>query len=452
MQKIFFLLCLLLPSVLWGASFTPSKSLAQDMAPKNFNLQSYIEAYLTHSLNLQTQGNLLQIAQNDYKNAFSQAFLPSFSLSAQAGKEYNRSNRLSTWAEFRDANSSAQASGEWNLFNSGKDVLQYKAASLNWQMARIDYDDRLQQYVLDAASTYYDLLRASKLLEVYKEDLSVAQKQYEQDKVLYDNGLKTRSDLLQSQTNWRSSQLSLFSAQTDYDNALKNFNIALNRSVEAPVLLDQEVDFAARDLPTLDQDLTYALAHRYDARTQRLTLQKNDLQKTLDHLDTLPSFYVNLFSATGRAFDTHQLWDYNYGISAGITFDLGFFYLDKSRTRQNISLSNQNAHLQYEQFLRTLRDAVVQARNTLLLQMRSLEISKLRLEAAQQRFDATQLKYKNGLMSATDLTVARQELLSSQVDYVTLLCDVTLTYMKYQYALGNRLYTYRPEKNNEKIL
>ena len=67
------------------------------------------------------------------------AFLPSFSLSAQAGKDYDRDHRLSSWSEFRRADSSAQANGEWNLFNSGKDVLNYKSASLQWQIARIDY-------------------------------------------------------------------------------------------------------------------------------------------------------------------------------------------------------------------------------------------------------------------------------------------------------------------------
>lgn len=445
MRQLFATLFLSFPVFIWGASFTPSQALAADLPERHFDLHSYIAAYLDNSLNLKTQTNLLEMAHNDYKNAFTQAFLPSFTLSAQAGKEYDRDNRLSSWGEFRRAQSSARADGEWNLFNSGKDVLNYKSASLDWQISRIEYEDQLQQYVLDAADIYYTLVRARKLVNVYQDDLAVAEKQYEQDKVLYDNGLKTRSDVLQSETNWRSSQLSLFSAQNDYENALKNFNIALNRSVEAPVSLDEDIDFSIVTLPSLDQDLTYALAHRYDARSQRLALQQQDLQKTLDNLDTLPSFFVNLFASTGRGFNSHQLWDYNYGISAGITFDLGFFYLDKSRSRRNILLTNENAHLQYEQFLRTLRDAVVEARNTLLLQMRSLEISKLRLDTAQERFEATQLKYKNGLMSATDLTVARQELLSAQVDYVTLLCDLTLTYMKYQYALGNSIYNYQTE-------
>lgn len=154
-------------------------------------------------------------------------------------------------------------------------------------MAKINYDSAVQQYVLEAAQTYYNLLLSQKLLQVYQEDLDVAFRQYQQDKILYENGLKTRSDLLSSETNWRSSQLAL--------------------------------------------------------------------------------------------------------------------------------------------------------------KMRSLEISKLRLQTATEKFDATQLKYKNGLMGATDLTVARQELISAQVDYATLLSELTLSRLRYQYALGEQLYDYKPE-------
>lgn len=153
-----------------------------------------------------------------------------------------------------------------------------------------------------------------------------------------------------------------------------------------------------------------------------------------------------MFAATGRGFDSHQLWDYNYGISAGISFDIGFLYFNKYRNRQNARLENESAHLEYEQFLRSLNNDVVQTRNALLLKMHSLEISKLRLESASQKFDATQLKYKNGLMSATDLTVARQELISAQVDYATLLSDLTLSRLRYKHALGEPLYDYRPEE------
>lgn len=398
------------------------------------------------SPSLQAENRRLKIAYNNYKNAFTESFLPTFSLSAQASKEYDRENRLSSWEEFRRADSSGRAEGNWNLFNTGKDALAYKSASLDWQTAQINFDQTVQQYVLEAAQIYYDLLLSQKLLNVYEEDLSIAQKQYEQDKLFYENGLKTRSDLLSSETNWRSSQLSVFSAKNDYANALKNFNIALNRPVDSPVQLDEKITLELSALPPLEQDLTQALANRYDARIERLALKQSDITRTLGNLETLPAVFVNLFAATGRGFDSHQLWDYNYGISAGISFDIGFLYFNKYRNRQNARLENESAHLEYEQFLRSLNNDVVQTRNALLLKMHSLEISKLRLESASQKFDATQLKYKNGLMSATDLTVARQELISAQVDYATLLSDLTLARLRYKHALGEPLYDYRPEE------
>ena len=222
--------------------FSPQDALSGNSSqdPAFFTAKEYIGQYLMLSPSLQAENRRLKIAYNNYKNAFTESFLPTFSLSAQASKEYDRENRLSSWEEFRRADSSGRAEGNWNLFNTGKDALAYKSASLDWQTAQINFDQTVQQYVLEAAQIYYDLLLSQKLLNVYEEDLSIAQKQYEQDKLFYENGLKTRSDLLSSETNWRSSQLSVFSAKNDYANALKNFNIALNRPVDSPVQLDEK--------------------------------------------------------------------------------------------------------------------------------------------------------------------------------------------------------------------
>lgn len=426
--------------------FTPQTALTSAAnATQQFTTETYVAALLAASPRLKQLTNTLKADKNAYQNAFTNAFLPTFSFGASADKTYTRDSRFSSWSDFNRADSSARAQGSWNLFNSGKDALAYKSASLDWQMAQIQFEDGVQNLVLEAVQTYYDLLLSKKLLKVYQDDLQVAQTQYEQDKILYENGLKTRSDLLSSETNWRSSQLSLFSAQNDYENALKNFNIALNRPVESKAELDDYISEEMPQMPPLDEDLTAALAHRYDARTRRLQLRQSDVTKTVNHLNTLPSAYVDLFASTGRGFNSHELWQYNYGVSAGISFDIGFFYLNKYRDRQNIRLSNENAHLEYEQFLRSLRDSVVEARNALLLKMRSLEISQLRLQAAEQKFEATQLKYKNGLMSATDLTVARQEMISAQVSYATLLCELTMSRLRYRYALGERIYDYKPE-------
>lgn len=429
-----------------GATFTVQDALVPEKSPQtHFTRDSYIRAFLSNSPRVKSEHNTLLNAKATYQNAFTEAFLPSFSVSAAADKNYSRPDNIRSWNELRHFDSNAQASGTWNLLNSGKDSLAYQNASLAYEIAQISFDAFIQETVLSAVQTYYDLLLNQKLVEVYQADLEINRKQYEQDKVLYDNGLKTRSDLLSSETNYRSSQLSLFSAQNDYANALTAFNIALNQPTETEITLDETLDKTLVPLPSLDTDLTQALAQRHDVRERRLQLKQSDIAFKQGKLNTLPSLFVDLFGSTGRGLNGHELWNYNYGVAAGITFDLGFFYLDKYRTRQNLSRTHDNAYLSFEQFLRSMRDNVVQTRNALALKMQSMEISDLRLQAATQKFEATQTKYKNGLMSATDLTVAQQAMVSAQIEHARLLTDLEIMKLRYQYAIGQNIFDYSLE-------
>lgn len=435
--------------ITWGCcgfTFAADQALLpQQQLQTRFTIDSYVRAFLNNSPQVKAEHNKLLNARAIYQNAFTELFLPSFAVSAAANKTYTRPDNIHSWNELRHFDSNANASGTWNLLNSGKDRLTYQNASLSYEIAQIAFDAFVQQTVLSAVKVYYDLLLNQKLVEVYQTDLEINRKQYEQDKVLYDNGLKTRSDLLSSETNYRSSQLSLFSAQNDYANALTAFNIALNQPTETEVILDETLDKTVTPLPSLDTDLTNALAHRHDVRERRLQLKQDDIVFKQGKLNTLPSLFVDLFGSTGRGLNGHELWNYNYGVAAGVTFDLGFFYVDKYRTRQNLARTHENAQLNFEQFLRSMRDDVVQTRNALALKMQSMEISDLRLQAATQKFEATQTKYKNGLMSATDLTVAQQAMVSAQIEHARLLTDLEITKLRYQYAIGQNIFEYTLE-------
>ena len=428
-------------------TFTAANSaLPPDGVQTKFTLQSYLGKYIKNSPQVKSQENYLLNARADYKNAFISAFMPSFSMGASAGKSYSRNNKPGNIDEISHFSTSGRASASWNIFNSGKDLLSYKSASLSYQMSEIDFDSFIQETVLSAIQNYYDLLLNKKTLSVYRSSLEISKKRYEQDKLLYDNGLKTRSDLLSSETNYRSSQLSLFSAKNNYANALTSFNISLNQPVDTEITLDNKIDQTLIKLPTLDKDLAQALERRHDARKRRLQLEQQKITLKTGKLNTLPSVYAGLSASTGRGFDSHEQWDYSYGISAGISFDLGFFYINKKRQRENLKRNYENALLSHEQFLRSLRDNVVQSRNALELKMQSIKISELRVQSATQKFEATQNKYKNGLMSATDLTLALQEMTSAQVNHATLMTELAVAKLKYRYAIGENIFVYSPEE------
>lgn len=443
------ILGLLLGSVLptFAVTFTAADALSSSEAVQTqFTRDSFLRRYLQESVQVKSHKNSLLTARATYQNAFVHSFLPSFSVSAGGSKMYSRPDNVHSLDEFTHFDTNASASGNWNLFNTGKSVLAYQNASLEFQNAQIAFEDFIEDTVLAAVEMYYHLLLKQKLLQVRQADLEINRKQYEQDKVLYENGLKTRSDLLSSETSYRSSQLSLLAAQNDYDNALSAFNVALNQPTDTEVTLEDSSDKSVPELPSLDSDLTNALAHRHDVIQQRLQLKQQDISWRLGKLNTLPSLSVDVFASTGRGLNAHEWWNYNYGVSAGVSFDLGFFYLDKQRTRQNLLRTHENAYLGFEQFLRGVRDDVVHARNALLLKTKSLEISDLRLSAAVQKFEATQIKYKNGLMTATDLTVAQQSMVSAQIDHATLITELEVTKLRYRRAIGDHIFEYSLEE------
>ncbi len=431
----------------YAATFTASRALSSPTEVQtHFTRDSFLRRYLQESVQVKARKNALLTARANYQNAFVDSFLPSFSVSAGGSKTYSRPDNVHSFDEFTHFDTSASAVGSWNVFNMGKSMLSYQDSALTFQQAQISFDDFIDETVLAAVDMYYHLLLRQKLLQVRQADLEINRKQYEQDKVLYDNGLKTRSDLLSSETSYRSSQLSLFSAQSDYANALSAFNVALNQPTETEVTLEDSSEKSVPTLPSLDSDLTSALARRHDVLEKRLELQQQDIAWRLGKLNTMPALSVDVFASTGRGLNRHEWWNYNYGVSAGVSFDLGFLYLDKYRTRQNLWRTHENAYLNFEQFLRGVRDAVVQARNALLLKTKSLEISELRLSAAVQKFEATQTKYKNGLMSATDLTVAQQSMVSAQIDHATLITELETTKLRYLHAIGDPIFDYSLEE------
>jgi len=434
-----YLLCLLvifswLPCVAEGIHFSQPSAETADA----FTLTSYVNLFLEKSPGLQKEKNDFAIAKNSYQESFITNFLPSFSVSADANKTYIRRNSMSSWDDYHNVTSSASASGHWNVFNGGKDYLSYRSAVIDYKMAQVSFDESLQNKILEAVTTYYNLLSSEKLLAVHQDDLKEVERQYKRDEKDYELGLKTRTDLLASQTNFRSSQMSLLDAQNAYNSALAHFNLAVDRPLQAPVKLDDALHDIDSQLPSLEEDIAFAFENRYDARLQKFALEKADITLLLNRLNTLPSVYVNVFASTSRGLTSHELWGYNYGVSAGIRFDLGFLYLDKYRSRQSAKMSWKNTQLSFEEFSRNVRENVLEQRNALAVKLKSFEISLLRVQAAEQRFENTQIKYNNGVtgVTATDLTQARQEMVSAQINHAQLTTEILTAQLRYRYALG----------------
>lgn len=406
-------------------------------AQQFYSLDQYIQAYLENSPDYITDKKNLEIAENDYSVSFMEMFLPSASLNANSvlvrkGDEF--------FSSLEDRGVSFGASASWNLFNTGRDTLSLRNKKLSLEKQRVSFEEKRQSYVLNAMSAYYDLVLQTALLQVAKDDLEEQTKQYELDKRKYDGGYKTSMDLMQSEINWRNSQLSMAQAEVEYNEALQSFNIAVNRKPLESAQTDENINKVEAPATTLDYDLSYAVNNNYSMVKDRLALRQAEIQKKLSYLSNLPSLSVNASASVERTVRSGRGDDYtNYSIGAGITVPIGFFWIDKYKNIKNAKLQQEISLLDSENLLRNVTNTVITNRNSLELQIKSLEISELRLDIATKKFDITQQKYNQGHSNYIELTDARSDFLTSKNSYLRLLSNLNILYARYKHSLGIKI-------------
>ena len=170
---------------------------------------AYVGAALAAAPELEQSRQGLVSAEAGWKADLADSVLPSLSFSANAypwGDNPLNSYAFTSW-RLRRHDTSVNAGLTWNLFNSFADALKVKAAHQALEIARRSLDDARQTAALKALKAYYALQLQRALAEVAKQDLNAQQEQYRLTQDLYKHGMKSLSDLLKTETDWRSSEL-----------------------------------------------------------------------------------------------------------------------------------------------------------------------------------------------------------------------------------------------------
>jgi len=412
---------------------------------QTFTNSSYMRDVFAASPELKSAEESVRIADNSYFSTLIETSLPSLSLTAGAPL-YGFSD-LGGWEGARlnrnEVSSSARA--DWNLFNSGRDMLALKSARYSKDIAELQLKQLRQGLALSALSTYYNLLLKYKLLDVARGNLRDQESQNAIAKSLYENGLQKLTDMLQSDTDLRSSQLRLAQAEADYQNALVNFNSAIDRDPLADCHLDETLNISSAPLPSPERDTAKALAQRYEILQAEINFKssQNSYKRTL--LDNLPEFRVDAFwSKNGLVTfglpGSGAVPDPDYGVTAALNIPIGFFWQSqKNKVSSAMSAQRQTANA-LESGRRSVRGEVVSSRVALNLQQRSLDLAEFKTKIAKQKLELIQEQYRQGATDSIHLTQAQSDYLDSQNQYTNALYQTVLNTAQYKKSLGEPLW------------
>lgn len=304
----------------------------------------------------------------------------------------------------------------------GKLSLMGKMAENDARMAEANYRDRRLAVYVDAKQAYYDLLYASKAVEIAQENLQFMKQLVQIAQVNYSTGMASIADVLKAETEYTKMDTELPSMAAMATVARARVNTVMGRGTDVPLNVKEE--FLAPP-PNFDLAALTKTAAAQKPALQGMQYQVNMAQSGLDlaKKQKLPDFEVSLSYKDYK--ETPDTWQVEV---------MAMLPVWQKKNRAEIDAAAGN--------LEAARSSLANMQN-----MTALDV-QMALTEAQTAWRQIEL-YKNGIIPQAEQTYQAAVIgyTNGKVDFMTVLEDLTtlrnakLTYYKtrvdYEKAVAN---------------
>jgi len=293
--------------------------------------------------------------------------------------------------------------------------LMTSMAEIGSDVTNASYDIYKNQIALLIQKSYYDVLKARKMLEVKQKAVERAQKQYDLASDSYKMGMKAKDDMLLAELYYKKTQIEYQQAVADLNNAMtefkKNMNVPQDTEIELTDVLAEEVE--EQDL---EQGLQSGLANRLEIKKAFGQLVVNDLS----------------FDSTKKT------------------------YPDNTFQYKEAALLKEKARLEYENTKVAVESSIRQSYETMNRAGEMLKLTRQMTDEAQEVVDIANYKYTEGfgednsllkqlnLESASgtivEVLAAQENLADVEEKVVEIMYGYNLARMKYFNDIGKFVY------------
>lgn len=244
------------------------------------SLEDCIRIALTNSPSVKKYKNLVKHA-NAILGQSKASYFPSLSLGTGYYGKFNNNYGNST----SDNSYGLNASLSQLIFSFGKVGTKIKKAKLNKIAADFDLNYEIIKTIFNVKTNYYAVLAATANMKVQEANISVNERQYQQTKAYFEEGLKSKIDLVNAEVYLSDAKINYVTAQNTYDAAV----IALNNSMyiqSSPKYSIEKLEsfnfankYAEVALKNFDQDLVkkFKAPDLAEGASYQTSVQKNEL-------------------------------------------------------------------------------------------------------------------------------------------------------------------------------
>ena len=406
-------------------------------------VSSYTARVLQSAPEVRSAQDALDAADASYKAQLAALLMPTVSFTGTAypyGHNALGAYEFETWRLNR-TNAGLNTKLDLNLFNSFQDYQKLRAQELARSEAERALAAAKQDRAYAAVQAFYGLDSSNELLEVARQNLKAQRDQYVQSLDLYNNGMKSLADLLKSETDWRSSELRLVSAEADQKTALVAFNVLLDRKGLEPTALSIFLEPGATDLPLLDGDTTRALAQRPEIARARKAVEgaKVAFEQAVQGL--LPTLKVDAaWNRADWAGATAGIPNPNYNVGLFLSLPIGFNGASQYFAVAQAKAQRKSAEASLAATVRTVETDVAAAYIALELAFKSYTISLVKEDIARRTLELVTNQYRQGSADAIRMNQAQNDFLDARVQSVLTLHNIFIDRAQYKRAAGDSLW------------
>jgi outer membrane protein len=349
-------------------------------------------------------------------------FFPNLSVSSQTSQSFaNGSLGRNSLA------SNLGASGGLTLFNGNQNVNTLREAQLILQASGRDLGRTGQTVVFNVASDFLNLMTQEEQMGVQTENLAAQQEELTQLEAFTTAGTRPIGDLYQQQAAVASTRLALATARRATESAKVDLiqELLLDpRSTYTFATPTRRTPADSSEAFNLDSLITVALAQRADLQAQTFRVDAAKRVILVAEGGRLPvvtasGAYSSGFNSTADGAFANQL-DQRRGGSVGVGIALPIF------DRGAVSIARQRAQIVLENETLTLRDlqqaVALQVRRAFIdyqAAQEQLIESNAQQKAAALALEAAQARYRSGVSTFVEVTLARATLIQAQSAVVT---------------------------------
>lgn len=342
---------------------------------------------------------------------------------------------------------SMNATGTWNqLIFDGSYIVGIQSVKTLLQIsknAKTKTDLEIKKAVINA---YGNVLLAEESVDILEKNLTTVDKNYNDTKKIYENGLAEQEDVEQLEITLLGLKNELSRSRRMRDIAYEMLNLSLGIPVEEEVSLTDELDDLAMqyyDLSLLQKQIP--VEENIDYRIASNTAESAQIQVRLQKAKALPTLtgFVNYgyqgFSDEFTFLKSDQ--EYFDQSVLGLSLNIPIFSsgMRSSKTRQK-ELEYEQALLELEQTENEVKREISMAKSEYEFSMENYENAVRNLELAERIENKNQIKFFEGLASSFELSEAQRQLYTAQQNYLQSMLEVITAKVELENLLDTRTY------------